>query len=116
MSSVYERPVSGSIDEVGERLVRAVELHKYGVLGTIDLKEKMNGKGVEFDACFAVLVIEIDLNAGVQWFSSARALFAQTCCYLESINAVYPIEGFSNAARFIGLNGTDKMPVDLQIL
>jgi uncharacterized protein (DUF302 family) len=52
MSSVYEKPVSGSIDEVGERLVRAVELHKYGVLGTIDLKEKMNGKGVEFEpAC-----------------------------------------------------------------
>ena len=49
MSSVYEKPVSGSIDEVGDRLVRTVEAHKYGVLGTIDLKEKMNGKGVDFD-------------------------------------------------------------------
>jgi len=52
MSSVYEKPVSGSIEEVGERLVRAVESHKYGVLGTIDLKEKMNDKGIEFEpAC-----------------------------------------------------------------
>lgn len=52
MSSVYEKPVSGTLEEVGARLEQAVQSRKYGVLGTIDIKEKMNDKGIPFEpAC-----------------------------------------------------------------
>ena len=48
MSSVYEREVAVSLDEIEEKLVQAVERRNYGVLGSIDLREKMNSKGIEF--------------------------------------------------------------------
>jgi len=52
MDAVYERSVSGDIDEIGRRLEHAVQARKYGVLGCIDLREKMKSKGVEFSpAC-----------------------------------------------------------------
>ena len=48
MKSVYEKIVAGSVEEVGQRLEQAVKEHGYGVLGQIDLREKMRSKGVEF--------------------------------------------------------------------
>ena len=48
MEAVYEKTVGGNVEEVGQRLERAVHEHKYGVLGWIDLREKMRSKGVEF--------------------------------------------------------------------
>jgi uncharacterized protein (DUF302 family) len=48
MNIVYEKTIEDSIDEVGTRLERAAQNHKFGVLGVIDLKAKMAGKGVEF--------------------------------------------------------------------
>lgn len=48
MNALYERTANASIDEVGQRLERAVANHKFGVLGVIDLKAKMAAKGVEF--------------------------------------------------------------------
>ena len=54
MSSVYEKPVSGTIEEIGSRLEQAVQARNYGVLGTIDIKEKMNGKGIPFEAACRV--------------------------------------------------------------
>ena len=48
MGAVYERSVSGTIEEVGRRLEQAVQARKYGVLGCIDLREKMKSKGVNF--------------------------------------------------------------------
>jgi len=49
MNILYEKTAEGSIDEVGARLEQAAQNHKFGVLGIIDLKAKMVGKGVEFD-------------------------------------------------------------------
>jgi uncharacterized protein (DUF302 family) len=52
MDPVYERSVRGDIDEVGRRLEQAVQARSYGVLGRIDLQEKMKSKGVDFShAC-----------------------------------------------------------------
>ena len=52
MDAVYERSVTGDVDEIGRRLEHAVQARKYGVLGRIDLQEKMKSKGVDFDqAC-----------------------------------------------------------------
>jgi len=48
MGILYEKTAEGSIDEVGARLEQAAQNHKFGVLGIIDLKAKMAGKGVEF--------------------------------------------------------------------
>jgi uncharacterized protein (DUF302 family) len=48
MSILYERKTSGSVDEVGERLQAAAADHEFGVLGVVDIKAKMNEKGVEF--------------------------------------------------------------------
>ena len=48
MNILYEKTAEGSIDEVGARLEEAAQNHKFGVLGIIDLKAKMTGKGVEF--------------------------------------------------------------------
>jgi len=48
MNVLYERTAQGAIDEVGARLEQAVQKHKFGVLGVIDLKAKMASKGVEF--------------------------------------------------------------------
>lgn len=49
MGSVYSQETRGSLDEVGTRLEQAVKDRGYGVLGTIDLKAKMNEKGVAFE-------------------------------------------------------------------
>ena len=38
----------GTVDQTVERLTKAVEAHKFGVLGMIDLKAKMVAKGVTF--------------------------------------------------------------------
>lgn len=48
MNILYEKTAEGSIEEVGARLEQAAQNHKFGVLGIIDLKAKMAGKGVEF--------------------------------------------------------------------
>jgi uncharacterized protein (DUF302 family) len=46
---LYEREATGSVDEVCTRLTAAVADNKFGVLGTIDLKQKMTDKGVSFE-------------------------------------------------------------------
>ncbi len=46
--NLYSRRANGTIDEVATRLEQAVQEHKYGLLGSIDLREKMNAKGVDF--------------------------------------------------------------------
>jgi uncharacterized protein (DUF302 family) len=48
MSILYTRDAMGSVDAVGERLEKAAQAHKFGVLNVIDLKAKMASKGVEF--------------------------------------------------------------------
>jgi uncharacterized protein (DUF302 family) len=45
---VYEREAKGSVQEVRQRLEEATKANKFGVLAVIDLKEKMQAKGVEF--------------------------------------------------------------------
>ncbi|HVS16389.1 MAG TPA: DUF302 domain-containing protein [Thermoanaerobaculia bacterium] len=52
MSNVYERTVAGDIESVGQRLEQAVKDRSYGVLGQIDLRQKMRDKGLAFEpAC-----------------------------------------------------------------
>lgn len=48
MTILYEKRTDGTVDEVGERLQRAAAEHEFGVLGIVDIKDKMNSKGVEF--------------------------------------------------------------------
>lgn len=45
MNLLYTRDANGTVDEVGQRLEAAVKAHQFGV---IDLKGKMQEKGVEF--------------------------------------------------------------------
>ena len=45
---LYEREAKGTVEEVRGRLEEAVKANKFGVLGVIDLKEKMEAKGVAF--------------------------------------------------------------------
>lgn len=47
-TSLYVREARGTVEEVGTRLETSVKAHKFGVIGTVDLKAKMNEKGVEF--------------------------------------------------------------------
>lgn len=47
---LYVKEAKGSVEQVGEKLVAAAAVHKFGVLGMHDLKEKMAAKGVEFGA------------------------------------------------------------------
>jgi len=44
----YIKKTHGLVDEVVEKLTAAVTSHKFGVLGMINLKDKMNSKGVSF--------------------------------------------------------------------
>jgi uncharacterized protein (DUF302 family) len=46
---LYAKEATGRVSEVVERLNRAVQANRFGVLGTIDLKAKMAEKGVQFD-------------------------------------------------------------------
>ena len=46
---LYAKEATGGVAEVVERLSRAVQANRFGVLGTIDLKAKMAEKGVHFD-------------------------------------------------------------------
>lgn len=45
---IYKRQTAASVSEVLQRIEEAATVHKFGVLGTHNLKEKMNAKGVEF--------------------------------------------------------------------
>ena len=49
MSILYEKTASGTVAEVGERLGKAAADHCFGVLGVVDIKQKMNAKGVAFE-------------------------------------------------------------------
>ncbi|KAB2969985.1 MAG: DUF302 domain-containing protein [Thermoanaerobaculia bacterium] len=49
MNQLYVREAQGSVDVTGLRLEAAVQAHKFGVIGVIDLKGKMAEKGVAFD-------------------------------------------------------------------
>jgi uncharacterized protein (DUF302 family) len=47
---LYVREASGSIEEVAKKLEAAAIANHFGVLGVHDLKQKMNSKGVAFEA------------------------------------------------------------------
>lgn len=48
MQILHEKTAKGTVDEVGTRLEQAAQNHKFGVLNIVDLKAKMNDKGVAF--------------------------------------------------------------------
>lgn len=48
MNLVHQVTADGTIDEVGARLEKAVQDHAFSVLNLVDLKAKMNSKGVDF--------------------------------------------------------------------
>ena len=45
---LYQREAKVSVEEVCKRLEEAAKASKFGVIATINLKEKMRAKGVEF--------------------------------------------------------------------
>jgi uncharacterized protein (DUF302 family) len=45
---LYVQESHGTIDQTVQRLTTAIEAHKFGVLGMIDLKAKLAAKGVTF--------------------------------------------------------------------
>jgi len=47
--SLITRATNEPLDAVCQRLPEVAQKHKFGVLGTHDLKEKMQSKGVPFD-------------------------------------------------------------------
>lgn len=49
MDFLYVRTTGHSLDEVGKRLEERIKAHHFGLLGVIDLQNKMREKGVEFD-------------------------------------------------------------------
>jgi uncharacterized protein (DUF302 family) len=48
MSILYSRTTAGTVEEVGQRLEKAATERQFGVLGVVDIKQKMNSKGVDF--------------------------------------------------------------------
>jgi uncharacterized protein (DUF302 family) len=46
---LYTKEANGSFAETLDRLAQAVTDHQFGVIETIDLRAKLNAKGVEFD-------------------------------------------------------------------
>jgi len=46
---LYTKEANGSFTETLDRLAQAVTDHHFGVIETIDLKGKLNAKGVEFE-------------------------------------------------------------------
>jgi uncharacterized protein (DUF302 family) len=45
---LYVKEAKGTMREVGEKLTAAAAVHKFGVLATHDLRQKLADKGVEF--------------------------------------------------------------------
>ena len=54
---LYVKDAKGSMDEVCKKLEAATVAQKFGVLGSIDLKAKMNAKGVAFGPEVRVLEV-----------------------------------------------------------
>lgn len=54
---LYTRHTTGPIGDVVERLEEAVKEHRFGVLGSIDLKSKMVEKGVSFEPACVILEV-----------------------------------------------------------
>jgi len=54
---LYKREAKGSVEEVKQRLEEATKANKFGVLGTINLKKKMEDKGIAFDAQCQILEV-----------------------------------------------------------
>lgn len=57
MDMLYIKETSSPVSEVGGRLEKAAQNHKFGVINVIDLREKMHSKGVEFNP--ACMVYEV---------------------------------------------------------
>ncbi len=54
---IYERQAKGTVDSVCKKILDAAAANKFGVISTIDMKEKMKSKGVPFDSqCFIIEV------------------------------------------------------------
>jgi len=54
---LYTKEASGSFEETLDRLVQAVTDHHFGVIETIDLRAKLNAKGVEFERACTVFEV-----------------------------------------------------------
>ena len=46
--TLYQRTAIGTLDEVGIRLEKACASHKFGIIGIVDIREKMRNKGLVF--------------------------------------------------------------------
>jgi uncharacterized protein (DUF302 family) len=54
---LYTKQVPGSVKDVLPRLEAAAKEHRFGVLGSIDLKARMTEKGVPFDRDCVILEV-----------------------------------------------------------
>ena len=54
---IYQVKAKKTLPEVTQDLEAAVQRHKFGIMGTYDLKAKMKEKGVEFDR--DCLIVEV---------------------------------------------------------
>ncbi len=54
---LYARETSGTVAEAVRKLEEAAKANKFGVLGEINLKEKMAAKGVEFGPACAIVEV-----------------------------------------------------------
>ena len=54
---LYKKHTSRSVKDMLPRLENAAKEHRFGVLGTIDLKAKMTEKGVPFDRDCVILEV-----------------------------------------------------------
>jgi uncharacterized protein (DUF302 family) len=76
----------GTVDQTVERLTMAVEAHKFGVLGVIDLKAKMVAKGVTFSPECRILEVCNPHQAKIVLESNmavSTALPCRICVYEE---------------------------------
>ena len=59
-------------------------------------------------AGFLRLGVDVHLNANIQ---RMNCRVVQALCHSQSVDGVYPMEVACDGTGFVGLNGTDEMPV-----
>lgn len=88
--------------------------------GEHQARQQGNGLGqyiklIDADPGLALLSADIYLQQDVERGQGSRTLFVQTPGDLEAVDTVNPVEMFGDGAGFVGLDGPDEMPVDVEI-
>lgn len=70
---------------------------------------------IDADPGLARLIADIYLQQDVQRGQGSGALLVQTPGDLETVDTVHPVEALGDGAGFVGLDGANEMPVDVEI-